>query len=265
MARRSEQVFPVKQAELTFLVGIAAVALFISQRIPTAIQAWNLYKDRSPECENIREEDRFNQRYDALIIPGAGTSRISKAKYEPNKQQKLRLEAAGWEYLRMVEESQGGEKPAIILYDEQSEYEHASRIFFQNFVSNKSNGRLEVPDKDIERIEVSNTTETIQDLESLSNQRGWESVAIYSQEFHLDRIKLLLCRYSGISASVFSVEEIMRENNTDAYMSLVVESYSQQSRDREQDEDWKKLVLVLDPDGDMLTWLKEINQTIRHY
>lgn len=262
MYQKLERGFRVRPGEALALSALAVVMLPSALHPEKTKQVLSLLLDRSPECSNINESNRLNQIFDIIVIPGAGNSKISDGKQIPNHDQKLRLEAAAYQYIQQV---YAGTPPKYIYSYEGPQdaniNEFLSRNYFQEFVNKTTKGEIGVSnDLFVVENEAINTSETIRALSGVAGDGLPHNVGIFSQDYHLNRTKILLCHFDNIDATVISVEEMMalhdqsqfreisRANNTLKYIK----------------EDAKLLTFVpgVFDDGAMLTWLKEINRPI---
>lgn len=250
-------------------IALSAVALLM---LPSALhpektkQVISLLLDHSPECLNINELNRFNQSFDILVIPGAGNSKSSNRKQIPNHDQKLRLEAAAYQF---IQQSYAGKPPRFIYSYEGPQdtnvNEFLSRNYFQNFVKKTTNGELGVSnDLFIVDNEAINTSQTIEALSEVTSDGLTHNVGIFSQDYHLNRIKLLLCHFDNINATVISVEEMMVLYDLNQLLEINENNQSWKNQQKRLSEDIKLFTFIpgISDDGTLLTWLKEINHPI---
>jgi hypothetical protein len=266
MHQKLERGFRVKPAEIMALSALALLVLPSALHPQKTKRVFSLLLDRSPECANINESDRFNQDFDILVIPGAGNSKISNGKQVPNHDQKLRLEAAAYQFIK---QSREGNPPQFIYSYEGPQTpgvnEYLSRNYFQEFVRKTTKGEMSVSnDLFIVENEAINTSETIRALSQVAGDGKFHSVGIFSQDYHLNRIKMLVCHFDNIEATVISVEEMMALNDQNQFVDIGKTNVTWKSVWKNMKEEAKLLTFVpgVFDDGAMLTWLKEINQPL---
>lgn len=266
MYQKLEQGFRVRPGEALALSSLALLLLPSALYPEKTKQIFSLLLDRSPECANLNESNRLNQNFDILVIPGAGNSKVANGKQIPNHDQKLRLEAAAYQYIQQV---YAGNPPKYIYSYEGPQDENInaflSRNYFQEFVRKTTNGSISAGnDLFIVDNEAINTSETIRALSEVAGDGHSHNIGIFSQDYHLNRIKILLCHFDNIDATVISVEEMMALHDEQQFTEIQKFNATWKNQQKLLNEDIKLLTFVpgIFDDGTMLTWLKEINQPI---
>jgi hypothetical protein len=264
MYQKSERSLQLRFPDVVVLQAVSALALVVVPALlhpDTTRQISALLQDKSPECANLNEVSRLDQSFDILVIPGAGNSNVAGNKQIPNRDQKLRLEAAAYQFIK---QSYEGNPPKYIYSYEGPQDDHVSaflsRNYFQRFVAKTTKGAISADNNlFIVDNDAINTSETIRALSQAVSDDNTHNVGVFSQDYHLSRIKMLLCHFDNVNATVLSVEEIMAIYDAEQSLEIARHNATPQAQEKKVKEKLKLLTFVpgVMDDGYLLTWFKE--------
>lgn len=192
------------------VVGLIAPPLFhleSTQRVLGAIVSGKV------ECGGDAEAQRQPYPFDAIVVPGVGNDKTTDGDYTPNKDERMRLEAAALAFLQ-------GLAPTIILMDgprNPRENGSVEKTYLQSFFRELTGGAEEIADETvILGMRSINTATAMDELARIARRHNIGKVLIITNSYHQMRATLLACE-NGVAASSQSAESILTGQNFQRY------------------------------------------------
>lgn len=161
---------------------------------------------KTAECATGIEAQKQPYPFDAIVVPGVGNDKTTDGNYTPNRDERMRLEAAALAFSQ-------GLAPTIVLLDglrNSQENGSVEKTYLQYAFGKLTGGGSEsIDDEAIILGERSiNTATGMDELAEIAKLRGMRRVLIVTNSYHEVRATLLACA-NGVAASPRSAERLL--------------------------------------------------------
>lgn len=239
-------------------IGIAATAFKIGEPLVTnaehsleVIGSFGL----SPEsCSATTEAVNGDYSFDAIVVLGAGVEKKVNG-YQPNLYSKMRLIAGAAAFRVHL-------APRLVLLGEANTKRPALVAYLERKYQKKSGDFSKIPSETIILKDNSfNTASDMYALAGLVRENGWEKVAIFTNDYHLQRVRLL-ARSFGVNPQVVSVERVLIKRDP-RFARVIEEIYSSDEMARIRLKEFLEVLeFVWDPRAVVPTWLAKFRARV---